>query len=132
MHEAEWHLVRRGQLQLFGSQRTITGDPFIFLPLFRTHREAAHFCRQSGLLIQGIRPMHGRLSKRPNAGADHQAGSLRGRAAVDGVHVVGVFVGFNSHQESCWEYFRASVVSRDGKEMLARFEALPEDERPVP
>ena len=35
MHEAEWHLVRRGQLQLFGSQRTITGDPFIFLPLFR-------------------------------------------------------------------------------------------------
>jgi hypothetical protein len=132
MHEAEWHLVRRGQLQLFGSKRRITGDPFIFLPLFRTHREAECYCRQSGLWHQGIRPMHSRLSEDRGATDGNQLASLFSRAAVDGVHVVGVYVGESSDRESCWEYFRAALGNPDGTACAAHFEALPEDERPMP
>ena len=58
MSEAEWHLVRAGRPQLIGSHRRTTGESFQFLPLFRTHREAAHYCRQSGLWCQEIRPRH--------------------------------------------------------------------------
>lgn len=131
MHKAEWHLVRRGQLQLFGSQRQATGDPFLFMPLFRTHREADDYCRRSGVWHQGIRPMHSRLSEGQSATVGDRSVSLFSQAALDGVRVIGVFVGFGSDGQSCWEYFRASVVSLDGMEMSAHLEALPEDERPL-
>lgn len=120
MHKAEWHLVRRGQLQIFGSQRLFTGDPFRFLPLFRTHREAEDYCRQSGLWQQGIRPLQSPI-----------VFPVR-QAAVDGVRVVGVFVGFSSDRESCWEYFRAAVGSLDGEDTRTHFEVLPEDDLPLP
>lgn len=131
MHKAEWYLVRRGQLQLFGSQRQATGDPFLFLPLFRTHREADYYCRESGLWHQGIRPMHSHLSEGHRATDGNRSVSPFSQAAIDGVRVIGVFVGFGSDGQSCWEYFRASVVSLNGAEISAHFEALPEDERPL-
>jgi len=54
--------------------------------------------------------------------------SLVGYALAEGVHAIGVFVGFNQHQESCWEYYRVSSESVDG---YPKIETLPENERPV-
>lgn len=131
MHNADWRLVRRGQTQFFGSKRTSAGDPFIFLPLFRTHREADQYCKQTGLWHQGIRPMQSVLSTPGGRPDENRSAAVFGHAATDGVRVVGVFVGFGSDQESCWEYFRASCVKPDGSANVGQFELLPEDEQPL-
>jgi hypothetical protein len=128
MTAADWHIVRSGHPQILGDQRQITGDPFQFLPLFRTHREAESYCRTSGLWHQGIRPRQNSLTavhtRSPTAGL-----SLLVRQAIaDGVNTIGVFVGFDTHHQSCWEYYRVS--SRTPGDM-PEIERLPEDERPV-
>jgi hypothetical protein len=132
MTTAHWHLVRCGYTQLIGSQRQMTGDPFQFLPLFRTHREADFYCRKSGLWEQGIRPRHNSLAAPRETGEAKalSAGlsSLVGHSRAEGVSTIGVFVGFNLHQESCWEYYRISGETAGG---APRIEPLPEDERPV-
>jgi len=123
-----WHLVRCGHTQLIGSQRQTTGDPFQFLPLFRTYREVDFYCRHSGLWDQGIRPRHNSLTMRHDSTSSVGFSSLVGHALAEGVHSIGVFVGFNQHQESCWEYYRVSSESVDG---CPKIETLPENERPV-
>lgn len=128
MSAAEWHLVRSGHPQMIGSQRQTTGDPFSFLPLFRTHREADDYCRSSGLWDQGIRPRHNALSARQEGAALAGLSSLVGQALADGVNAIGVFVGFNLYRESCWEYYR---VSSKAGGVSPKIEPLPEDERPV-
>ncbi len=121
MPPVDWHLVRSGHVQINGSQRHTTGEAFQFLPLFRTYREAAHYCRQSGLWQQGIRPRQNRLAgSRERANSDSMA-ALVAEATARGISIAGVFVGFSDAFESCWEYFRLS----------SGFEPLPEDERPV-
>jgi hypothetical protein len=132
MTAAHWHLVRCGHTQLIGSQRQVTGDPFQFLPLFRTHREADLYCRRSGLWEQGMRPRHNSLAAlhETSGSTALSAGlsSLVGQSRAEGVSTIGVFVGFNLHQESCWEYYRISGQTAEG---VPRIEPLPEDERPV-
>jgi hypothetical protein len=132
MTAAHWHLVRCGHIQLIGSQRQMAGDPFQFLPLFRTHREADFYCRRSGLWEQGIRPRHNALaSPRETAGSTASAAglsSLVGQSHAEGVSTIGVFVGFNLHWESCWEYYRTSGQTVGG---APKIEPLSEDERPV-
>ena len=105
MSEAEWHLVRAGRPQLIGSHRRMTGDAFQFLPLFRTHREAAHYCQQSGLWCQNIRPRHNTFSTKQNTSHDDGLRFLLAQAAAEGVTVVGIFVGFNQSHESRWDIF---------------------------
>lgn len=128
MTAADWHIVRSGHPQLIGDQRHITGDPFQFLPLFRTHREAESFCRTSGLWHQGIRPRQNSLTAVHNPGPKAGLSLLVRQAITDGVNVIGVFVGFDTHYQSCWEYYRVSSRTLDGMPIL---EPLPEDERPV-
>ena len=128
MTVAEWHIVRSGHPQMIGDQRQITGDPFQFLPLFRTHREAEFYCRISGLWHQGIRPRQNSLTavhdESPGAGLL----SLVRQAIADGVNVIGVFVGFDTYHQSCWEYYRVTSRTLGG---MPEFEILPDDERPV-
>lgn len=128
MTAAHWHLVRCGHAQLIGTQRQLTGDPFQFLPLFRTHREADFYCRQSGLWEQGIRPRHNSLAALHERTESAGLSSLFGQSRAEGVNTIGVFVGFNLHQESCWEYYR---ISGTGAGVAPTIEPLPEDERPV-
>lgn len=128
MSAADWHLVRSGHPQMIGSQRQATGDPFQFLPLFRTHDEADDYCRNSGLWDQGIRPRHNALAARRARAAVAGLSLLVDQAISDGVNVIGVFVGFNFDRESCWEYYRVSSRTSGG---TPRIEPLPEDERPV-
>jgi len=128
MTAVHWHLVRCGHTQMIGSQKQKTGDPFQFLPLFRTHREADFYCRHSGLWSQGIRPRQNSLSIPSDSNSAAGFSSLVGHAAAEGVHTIGVFVGFNHYQESCWEYYR---VSRQGVDGCPKIEMLPENERPV-
>ena len=82
MSEAEWHLVRTGRPQLIGSHRRVTGEAFQFLPLFRTHREAVHYCRQSGLWHQNIRPRHNEFASKENRSQDDGLVSLLAQAAA--------------------------------------------------
>jgi hypothetical protein len=128
MTAVHWHLVRSGHTQLIGSQRQQTGDPFQFLPLFRTHREADFYCRQSGLWDQAIRPRHNSLTLLDDGTSSAGFSSLVGHAIAEGVRTIGVFVGFNQYQESCWEYYR---VSSEGADDCPKIETLPENERPV-
>ena len=128
MTAADWHIVRSGHPQIVGDQKQITGDPFQFLPLFRTHREAESYCRTSGLWHQGIRPRQNSLNAvhipSPTAGL-----SLLVRQAIaEGVTAIGIFVGFNTHHQSCWEYYRVSSRTLGG---MPDIKPLPEDERPV-
>lgn len=128
MTTAQWHLVRSGHTQLIGFRKQVTGDPFQFLPLFRTHREADFYCREAGLWEQGMRPRHNSLAAPHDHAASAGLATLVGQSRAEGVSTVGVFVGFNAHHESCWEYYRVSVADDGG---AAAFERLPEDERPV-
>lgn len=132
MHNAEWRLVRRGKTQFFGSQNTSTGDPFLFLPLFRTHGEAHHYCMHTGLWHQGIRPMQSVLSESGESEGENWSTTLLRHTAAQGVRVIGIFVGFGSDQKSCWEYFRAPCVEPNGGDNVGHFELLPEDEQPLP
>lgn len=118
---AHWHLVRSGQLQVVGSEQLATGEPFSFLPVFRTHREAEFYCHQSGLWHQGIRPRHNRLSFQSSNDKDANLNAIVKQAVALGVNAIGLFIGFNTHHESCWDYFRASQT----------LESLPENERPT-
>lgn len=128
MTTAQWHLVRCGHVQLIGFRRQVTGDPFQFLPLFRTHREADFYCREAGLWEQGVRPRHNALAVLHDGGASAGLSTLVGQSRAEGVGKCGVFVGFNAERESCWEYYRVSVAGEGG---ATAFEPLPEDERPV-
>lgn len=128
MTAVHWHLVRCGHTQLIGSQRQQTGDPFQFLPLFRTHREADFYCRTSGLRDQGVRPRHNALTALHDSSPSAGFSSLVGHTLAEGVNTIGVFVGFNQHQESCWEYYRVSIQGVDG---CPKIETLPEHDRPV-
>ena len=128
MTAVHWHLVRRGHTQLIGSQKQKTGDPFQFLTLFRTHREADFYCRHSGLWNQGIRPRQNALTTLHESTSSVGFSSPVGHALAEGVHTIGVFVGFNHFQESCWEYYRVSSTGVDG---CPKIETLPENERPV-
>jgi hypothetical protein len=117
MPHAEWHLVRAGHVQIIGSQKRVTGDPFLFVPLFRTHGEANQYCRHSTLWRQGVRPRHNRFTTRqqpaetlPNEDADFRA--LLDAISAEGVSVIGLFVGFNTAHESCWDYFSISTGLR--------------------
>ena len=91
MTAADWHIVRSGHPQILGDQRQITGDPFQFVPLFRSHRDAESYCRTSGLWHQGIRPRQNSLAaaydRSPTAGLS----ILLRQAIADGVHAIGVF-----------------------------------------
>ena len=131
MSEAEWHLVRAGRPQLIGSHRRTTGESFQFLPLFRTHREAAHYCRQSGLLCQEIRPRHNTFSTKGNTSHGDGLRILLAEAAAEGVTVVGIFVGFNNSHESRWEYLRSPSEGVPTPLRLSAFDLLPEEEGPV-
>jgi hypothetical protein len=127
MTVADWHIVRSGHPQILGDQRQITGDPFQFLPLFRTHRDAESYCRTSGLWHQGIRPRQNSLAtvydRSPTAGLS----ILLHQAIADGVNAIGIFVGFDTYHQSCWEYYRVSSPTLGG---MPKIETLPEDERP--
>jgi hypothetical protein len=127
MTAADWHIVRSGHPQILGDQRQITGDPFQFLPLFRTHREADFYCRNSGLWQQRIRPRQNSLAAVHNQSSTAGLSLLVCQAIADGINAIGVFVGFNTHCQSCWEYYRISSETRDG---MPEIEPLPEDERP--
>ena len=116
-----WHLVRSGRLQIIGSERLASGDPFQFLPLFRTHREAEFYCRQSGLWHQHIRPRHNQLVSENKNLCESDLTEVVAQAVASGAKAIGLFVGFNAHHESCWDYFRASQA----------LNPLPENERPV-
>ena len=128
MTAADWHIVRSGHPQILGDQRQITGDPFQFLPLFRTHRDAESYCRTSGLWHQGIRPRQNSLAavydRSPTAGLSN----LLRQAIADGVNAIGIFVGFDTYHQSCWEYYRVSSPTLGS---MPEIETLPEDERPV-
>lgn len=128
MTAADWHIVRSGHPQILGDQKQITGDPFQFLPLFRTHREAECYCRKSGLWHQGIRPRQNSLSGVDNRSPTAGLSILVRQAIADGVNAIGVFVGFNTYHQSCWEYYRVSSRTLGG---MPEIEKLPEDERPV-
>lgn len=128
MSAAHWHLVRSGHPQVIGSQRQTNGDPFPFLPLFRTHLEADDYCRSCGLRDQGIRPRHNALAARDDGAVLAGLSALVGQARAEGVNAIGVFVGFNLYRESCWEYYRVSGKTPGGSPIM---EPLPEDERPV-
>ena len=108
MTAADWHIVRSGHPQVIGSQRQATGDSFQFLPLFRTHLEAESYCRTSGLWHQGIRPRQNSLTAVDNRSPAAGLSILVRQALADGVNAIGVFVGFDTHHQSCWEYFRVS------------------------
>ncbi len=131
MSEAEWHLVRTGRPQLIGSHRRVTGEAFQFLPLFRTHREAVHYCRQSGLWHQDIRPRHNDFTSNGSKTRDDGLVKLLAQAAAEGVTVVGIFVGFNNSHESRWEYLRSPSEGVPTPLRLAAFELLPDEERPL-
>jgi len=131
MSEAEWHLVRTGRPQLIGSHRRITGEAFQFLPLFRTHREAVYYCRQSGLWHQSIRPRHNRLTSKENSSQDDGLVNLLAQAAAEGVTVVGIFIGFNNSHESRWEYLRSPTDGVPTPLRLSAFEHLPDEEGPL-
>jgi|688.fasta_scaffold134392_2 hypothetical protein len=128
MIAADWHIVRSGHAQIIGDQRQITGDPFQFLPLFRTHREAESYCRKSGLWHQGIRPRQNSLAAVDNRSQTAGLSILFRQAIAEGVNAIGVFVGFNTHHQSCWEYYRVSSRTLGG---MPEIQILPEDERPV-
>ena len=128
MTAADWHIVRSGQPQMIGDQRKITGDPFQFVPLFRTHREAESYCRSSGLWHQGIRPRQNSLAAIRDQSPAAGLRILIRQAMADGVSVIGVFVGFDLDHRSCWEYFRVTSQTLGG---IPDFEKLPEDERPI-
>lgn len=121
MPPVDWHLVRSGHVQINASQRQPTGGAFQFLPLFRTYQEACHYCRQSGLWHQGIRPRQNQLATRREPVDIDALALLMADARRQGISVAGVFVGFSDDLESCWEYFRLSP----------NVEPLPDDERPV-
>jgi len=131
MSEAEWHLVRTGRPQLIGSHRRVTGEAFQFLPLFRTHREAVHYCRQSGLWHQDIRPRHNEFTSKGSTTRDDGLVKLLAQAAAEGVTVVGIFVGFNNSHESRWEYLRSPSDGVPTPLRLSAFELLPDEERPL-
>ncbi len=131
MSEAEWHLVRAGRPQLIGSHRRMTGDAFQFLPLFRTHREAVHYCRQSGLWCQNIRPRHNTFSTKKSTSHDDGLSILLAQAAAEGVTVVGIFVGFNNSHQSRWEYLRSPSEGVPSPLRLSAFELLPEEDGPL-
>ncbi len=131
MSEAEWHLVRTGRPQLIGSHRRVTGEAFQFLPLFRTHREAVHYCRQSGLWHQDIRPRHNEFTSKGSTTRDDGLVKLLAQAAAEGVTVVGIFVGFNNSHESRWEYLRSPSEGVPMPLRLSAFELLPDEERPL-
>jgi hypothetical protein len=128
MTAADWHIVRSGHPQILGDQRQRTGDTFQFLPLFRTHRDAESYCRTSGLWHQGIRPRQNSLAavhdQSPTAGLS----ILLRQAIADGVNAIGIFVGFDTYHQSCWEYYRVSSPTLGD---MPEIETLPEDERPV-
>ena len=128
MTAVDWHIVRSGHPQIIGDQRQITGDPFQFLPLFRTHREAESYCRNSGLWHQGIRPRQNSLTAVHNPSPTGGLSLLVCQAIADGVNAIGVFVGFDSHHQSCWEFYRVSSRTLGG---MPEITPLPEDERPV-
>jgi hypothetical protein len=128
MTAADWHIVRSGHPQIIGDQRQITGDPFQFLPLFRTHREAESYCRISGLWHQGIRPRQNSLNAVHTPSPTAGLSLLVRQAIAEGVSAIGVFVGFDTHHQSCWEYYRVSNRTLGG---MPEIEPLPEDERPV-
>lgn len=131
MSEAEWHLVRTGRPQLIGSHRRITGEAFQFLPLFRTHREAVHYCRQSGLWHQNIRPRFNEFASKGNTNPEQGLVSLLAQAAAEGVTIVGIFVGFNNSHESRWEYLRSPSEGVPTPLRLSAFELLPDEEGPL-
>ena len=131
MSEADWHLVRAGCPQLIRSHRRATGESFQFFPLFRTHREAVHYCRQSGLWHQNIRPRHNCVASRQATNQLEGFRSLLSHATAEGVTVIGVFVGFNTAHESRWEYLRSPTEGEPRPLRLSAFELLPEDERPL-
>lgn len=112
MMRMDWHLVRAGQFQLFGSRRHASGDAFQFIPLFRTHREAEHFCRQTGLWQQGLRPKRNSLLPGEAATAAEGLATLIRDSCRDGVRIVGVFVGFDSDLEGQWSFFHATLSDR--------------------
>lgn len=124
MMRIDWHLVRSGQFQLFGSRRHASGDAFQFIPLFRTHREAEHFCRQSGLWQQGLRPKRNGLLPGETATSAEGLASLIRDACRDGVRIVGVFVGFDSDLDGQWNFFHATLSDRP-PEYLTDGEAFP-------
>jgi len=128
MTAADWHIVRSGHPQILGDQRQITGDPFQFLPLFRTHREAESYCRISGLWHQGIRPRQNSLTAVHNRSPTAGLSLLVREVLADGVNAIGVFVGFDTHHQSCWEFYRVSSRNLGG---MPDIKPLPEDERPV-
>ena len=128
MTAADWHIVRSGHPQIIGDQRQITGDPFQFLPLFRTHREAESYRRTSGLWHQGIRPRQNSLNAVHTPSPTAGLSLLVRQAVAEGVNVIGIFVGFDTHHQSCWEYYRVSSPTFGG---MPEIEPLPEDERPV-
>jgi hypothetical protein len=128
MTAAEWHIVRSGHPQIIGDQRQTTGDPFQFLPLFRTHREALFYCQTSGLWHQGIRPRQNSLNAAHDPSPTEGLSLLVREAIAEGVSAIGIFVGFDTHHQSCWEYYRVSNRSHGG---MPQIEPLPEDERPV-
>ena len=130
MSEADWHLVRGGHPQLIGSHRRSTGEAFQFLPLFRTHREAVHYCRQSGLWHQHIRPRHNEVSNKTSTRKDNGLVGLLHQAATEGVVIVGVFVGFNNAHESRWEFLRSPSHDVSTPLRLSAFELLPEEDGP--
>ena len=131
MSEADWHLVRAGRPQLIGSHRRSTGEAFQFLPLFRTHREAVHYCQKSGLWHQHIRPRHNKISNKRNTCRENGLELLLQQAATEGVAIVGVFVGFNKSHESRWEFLRSPLNDVSTPLRLSAFEVLPEEEGPV-
>ena len=127
MSKTSWHLVRAGRPQIMGDKRLLNGDTFLFLPLFRSHREADYFCRQAGLWAQDIRPRQHHLAAGHSATEATGVRALAHAAREEGVNVVGVFIGFNSNRESCWDYFRVTTELNALPHLLP----LTEDERPV-
>jgi len=128
MSTTRWHLVRSGHPQFVASQRLVNGDAFQFLPLFISHHEAEHFCRHVGLWEQPIRPRIHSLACRQSGSVAEGFQALVKRACAEGVSVVGVFLGFNVDEESCWKYFRCEMASPSGPPF---FEPLAEDEHPA-